>query len=43
MLKTYEEQIDLLDKTDPVAALELLHNKEALVFEGDNNFKLSNF
>ena len=43
MLKTYDEQIKLLDKTDPIAAAELLHNKEALVFEGDNNFKLSNF
>ena len=37
MLATYDEQISALDETDPMAAVELVHNKEALVFECDNN------
>ena len=41
MLTTYDEQILALDATDPMAAIELVHNKEALVFEGDSNFVLS--
>jgi len=36
MLATYDEQIAALDETDPMAAVELVHNKEALVFECDN-------
>ncbi len=32
MLTTYDEQIVALDATDPMAAIELVHNKEALVF-----------
>lgn len=37
MLTVYDEQIVALDATDPMAAIELVHNREALVFEGDNN------
>lgn len=37
MLCIYDEQIAALDETDPMAAVELVHNKEALVFECDNN------
>lgn len=37
MLTTYDEQIVALDATDPMAAIELVHNREALIFEGDNN------
>ena len=36
MLTTYDEQIVALDVTDPMAAIELVHNKEALVFDGDS-------
>ena len=32
MLTTYDEQIASHDATDPMAAIELVHNKEALVF-----------
>lgn len=35
MLTTYDEQIAALDATDPLAAIELVHNKEALVFDGE--------
>ena len=35
MLTTYDEQIAALDSTDPMAAIELVHNKEALVFDGE--------
>lgn len=35
MLTTYDEQIVTLDATDPMAAIELVHNKEALVFDGE--------
>jgi hypothetical protein len=35
MLTTYDEQIVALDVTDPMAAIELVHNKEALVFDGE--------
>ena len=35
MLTTYDEQIVALDATDHMAAIELVHNKEALVFEGE--------
>lgn len=38
MLTTYDEQIVALDVTDPMAAIELVHNKEALVFDGDSTF-----
>lgn len=37
MLAVYDEQIAALDQTDPMAAIELVHNKEALVFDGDDN------
>lgn len=37
MLTAYDEQIVALDATDPMAAIELVHNREALIFEGDNN------
>ena len=36
MFTTYDEQIVALDVTDPMAAIELVHNKEALVFDGDS-------
>ena len=36
MLTTYDEQIATLDATDPMAAIELVHNKEALVLDGEN-------
>lgn len=35
MLTTYDEQIDALCSVDPMAAIELVHNKESLVFDGD--------
>ncbi len=41
MLTTYDEQIVSLDETDPMAAVELVHNKEALVFEGENTLVFS--
>lgn len=41
MLATYDEQIALLDATDPMAAIELVHNKEALVFDGENTLVFS--
>lgn len=40
MLSSYDEQIAVLDKTDKWAALDLLHDKEALVFEGDEALEL---
>ena len=41
MLTTYDEQIVDLDATDPMAAIELVHNKEALVFEGEGTLVFS--
>ena len=41
MLTTYDEQIVALDVTDPMAAIELVHNKEALVFDGDSTLVFS--
>ena len=41
MLKTYDEQIVALDATDPMAAIELVHNKEALVFDGEDTLVFS--
>ena len=41
MLTTYDEQIVALDATDPMAAIELVHNKEALVFDGEITFVFS--
>ena len=41
MLATYDEQIALLDARDPMAAIELVHNKEALVFDGENTLVFS--
>lgn len=37
MFTAYDEQIAALDKTDPMAAIELVHNKESLVFECEND------
>ena len=42
MLTTYDEQIVALDATDPMAAIELVHNKEALVFDGEGASAFSN-
>ena len=41
MLSTYDEQIAALDATDPMAAIELVHNKEALVFDGESTLAFS--
>lgn len=41
MITTYDNQIAALDKTDPMAAVELVHNKEALVFDGNNDLLFS--
>lgn len=41
MLKTYDEQIAALDATDPMAAIELVHNKEALFFDGEGTLLMS--
>ncbi len=41
MLKTYDEQIAALDATDPMAAVELLRNKESLFFEGEDTLLFS--
>lgn len=41
MCATFDEQIKILDARDPLAASDLLHNKEALVFEGDRVLFLS--
>lgn len=41
MLTTYDEQIVALDATDPMAAIELVHNKEALVFDGEDTLVFS--
>ena len=40
MIATYDQQIADLDITDPMAAVELVHNKEALVFDGKDNLQL---
>ena len=39
MLAAFDSQIEALDETDTMAAIELMHNKEHLVFEGDDNLK----
>ena len=41
MLTTYDEQIVALDATDPMAAIELVHNNEALVFDGEDTLVFS--
>lgn len=41
MQATFDEQIDILDNIDPMAAVEMVHNKEALAFEGDDNLVLT--
>ena len=41
MLTTYDQQIAALDTTDPMAAIELVHNKEALVFDGEGMLTFS--
>ena len=41
MLTTYDEQIVALDATDPMAAIELVHNKEALVLDGEDTLVFS--
>ncbi len=40
MNQIYDEQIDLLNQSNPWTAMSLLHNKEALVFEGEDNYTL---
>lgn len=35
MLTTYDKNITALDATIPMAAIKLVHNKEALVFDGE--------
>lgn len=41
MISTYDKQIAALDITDPMAAVELVHNKEALVFDGNEDLLFS--
>lgn len=41
MQATFDEQIAILNETDPWAAVDLVHNKEALVFEGDESLVFS--
>ena len=41
MITTYDTQIAALDITDPMAAVELVHNKEALVFDGTDDLLFS--
>ena len=41
MLLEYEKQIDILDIVDPMAAKELLHNMESLVFCGNKSLVLN--
>lgn len=41
MQATFDEQIAILNETDPWAAVDLVHNKEALVFEGDDSLVFS--
>lgn len=41
MLDEFDRQIAVLDQTDPMAAIKLHHDKEALVFEGENNVSLT--
>lgn len=39
MVEEFDSQIELLDTTDPMAAIELMHNKEHLVFEGNDDLR----
>lgn len=41
MIAMYDQQINKLDSTDPMTAVELLHNKEALIFAGNDDLKFS--
>lgn len=41
MQATFDEQIAVLNETDPWAAVDLVHNKEALVFEGEDTLEFS--
>lgn len=41
MQATFDEQIAILNETAPWAAVDLVHNKEALVFEGENALDFS--
>ncbi len=41
MLETFDEQIDILDKTNPWASKDLLHDREALIFEGSDFLSFS--
>lgn len=41
MIATYDDQISKLDKTDPMAAVLLMQNKEALVFDGNDELLFS--
>ena len=40
MNEIYDEQIDILNQENPWAAVCLLHNKESLVFQGDENYSI---
>ena len=37
MLQTYDDQIAELDKVNPLAAIDLAHDREALVCFGEGN------
>lgn len=41
MLETFDKHISDLDACDPFAAMDLLHNKESLIFEGEDSLLLS--
>lgn len=43
MLKSYDEQISQLESSNPMAAIEMLHNKEALVCYGDDQLNIASF
>lgn len=41
MLTAYNEQIAVLEDIDPMAAIELVHNRESLIFDGDDALEFS--
>jgi len=41
MQTVFDEQIAILNEADPWAAVDLVHNKESLVFEGDESITFS--
>ena len=42
MFRLFDEQISKFDKVDLWSAVELAHNKEALIFEGEDSILLVN-